>query len=93
VPIFDMTLVVFSRLRRKRPIQLSSRDHTYHRLLKMNLDSNRAVLLMHVVALFLSCLAAISLSQTPLIANSIFLFVVLIGLAAIVYLDQRKRWP
>ena len=93
MPIFDMTLVVVSRLRRKRAVHIAARDHTYHRLLKLNLDSNRAVLLMQMVSLFLSCLAAISLSQTPLIANSIFLFVVLVGLAAIVYLDQRKRWP
>ena len=72
VPIFDMGLVVFSRLRRRHPIYRGARDHTYHRLRLMSLDSNRAVLVMHLSAIILGCLAVVSLKQSPLVANTIF---------------------
>jgi UDP-GlcNAc:undecaprenyl-phosphate GlcNAc-1-phosphate transferase len=93
VPIFDMVLVIFSRLRRKRPVYEAAKDHTYHRLVHWGIDSNRVVMMMHLGALMLGCLAAISLTQIPLIANGIFLLVIVLGGLLIIYLDQRKRWP
>jgi UDP-GlcNAc:undecaprenyl-phosphate GlcNAc-1-phosphate transferase len=93
VPIFDTTLVVVSRLRRGKPIYRAGRDHTYHRLVKLGMDPNRAVLTMHFVAILLGCLAFIALSLTPILANTIFLTVVALGLAALFYLDSRKIWP
>lgn len=93
VPIFDTTLVVVSRLRRGNPIYRAGRDHTYHRLVKLGLGSNRAVLSMHFAALLLGCLAFIALSLPPLLANAIFMTAVLIGLAGLFYLDNRMIWP
>jgi UDP-GlcNAc:undecaprenyl-phosphate GlcNAc-1-phosphate transferase len=92
VPIFDMLLVVLSRLRRGRPVYTAARDHTYHRLLAMGWNSNRAVLLMQVASLLLGCLAFVVLTRPPLVANSIFAAVLLAGLVSLVYLDSRKRW-
>lgn len=90
VPIFDTTLVVFSRLRRKRPIYSSSRDHTYHRLLNLGLGPFRSVLVMQLAALGLGCLAAIILTQPPLIANLAFGALLLAGTLVLVFLDWLR---
>ncbi len=87
VPIFDMGLVVISRLRRKHPIYSSARDHTYHRLRYLGLDPYRAVLLMHIIAVILGCLAIVGLNQPPLAANILFGFVVICGLGLLVVFE------
>jgi UDP-GlcNAc:undecaprenyl-phosphate GlcNAc-1-phosphate transferase len=92
VPIFDMILVVFSRLRRKKPVYSASRDHTYHRLIAFGWNSNQAVLLMQVTSLLLGCLAFLVLTRSPIVANSIFLVVIVAGICAFVYFDSHKRW-
>lgn len=91
VPIFDMCLVVFSRLRRRQPVYRSARDHTYHLLRARGLDSNRVVLVMHLASLVLGCLAAISLKQAPIIANTLFLFTILVGGGLILFLDHQAN--
>jgi len=92
VPIFDTTLVVFSRLRRKRPIYTAARDHTYHRLLGMGLGTTRSVLVMQVTALLLGCLAVVVLTQPPLIANLVFVSVIFLSIIALVFLERRTGW-
>jgi hypothetical protein len=47
---------------------------------------------MQVASLLLGCLAFIVLTRPPLIANSIFISVIVFGLIAIAYLDGRERW-
>ncbi len=89
VPIFDMSLVTFSRARRRAPIQRANRDHTYHRLLATGLDSTRSVLIMQLAAIMLGLTAFIALDTTVLVANGIFALIVLLGVAAIFLLD---RW-
>jgi UDP-GlcNAc:undecaprenyl-phosphate GlcNAc-1-phosphate transferase len=91
VPIFDIVLVVTSRLRRHRPIYKASRDHTYHRLVLLGFSSNRAVLSMHISALLLGCLAFIALGLTPLLANLIFAAVVAVGIAALIFLEIKTK--
>ena len=92
VPIFDMTLVVFSRLRRRKPVYYASRDHTYHRLVSMGMSPNRAVLTMHTTAILLGALAFIALYTSPMVGNTIFALVLLGGAAAILYLDSPGHW-
>ncbi len=92
VPMFDMTLVVFSRLRRGKPVYRANMDHTYHRLVAFGMSRNRAVLFMHVVALLLGCLAFMALELPPVWANSAFGACILLGLAGILWIDSRKRW-
>lgn len=92
MPIFDMTLVFVSRLRRKRAVYSSAQDHTYHRLRGVGLSSNRAVLVMQTAALILSCLAFLLLTQPPLIANTVFLLVLILGICALLVLDNKKLW-
>lgn len=91
MPIFDAVLVVTSRIKRKKPVYEAALDHTYHRLLSLGISSNRAVLVMHVTALISGCLAFIGLVQKPLVANLIFLIVILIGGAVLLLLEQRDQ--
>lgn len=88
VPIFDMVLVVLSRLRKGKPVFRSALDHTFHRLVALGWNSNRAVLLMQIVSLILGCLAFLVLTRPPLIANMIFAATVLAGVLALVYLER-----
>lgn len=87
IPIFDTTLVVFSRLRRRKPVYQGALDHTYHRLVARGVDSIRAVLTMHLSAILLGCLAFIALPQSPLVGNILFGMVLVIGIVLIILLD------
>jgi UDP-GlcNAc:undecaprenyl-phosphate GlcNAc-1-phosphate transferase len=91
VPIFDMTLVVFSRLRHRRPIYKSALDHTYHRLVALGIESNRSVMAMHITSLSLGCLAFIALSLPPLYANAILGIVLFLGAVALLLLDLNTK--
>jgi UDP-GlcNAc:undecaprenyl-phosphate GlcNAc-1-phosphate transferase len=89
VPIFDACLVVFSRVRRRTPVYQAELTHTYHRLVGLGFSPSRAVLVMHLAAIVLGCLAFLALSLQPLYANLIFALVCLTGLAALLYLDLK----
>lgn len=92
VPIFDTTLVVFSRLRRHLPPFEGNRDHTYHRLVKCGLNSSRAVSLLHMIALALDSLALFALSQHPILANSIFAICLITGASLITMFDFSEKF-
>jgi UDP-GlcNAc:undecaprenyl-phosphate GlcNAc-1-phosphate transferase len=89
VPIFDTSLVFFSRLRRKQAFYQSGRDHTYHRLVKRGMDSGRAVMTMHFAALILECVAFVAVSLEPLLANSVFIVCILVGVVLFFVLDRH----
>ncbi len=58
LPIFDMTLVVFSRLRRGlNPMTSPGRDHISHRLVRMGASRREAVLICYLLAGALGILA------------------------------------
>jgi UDP-GlcNAc:undecaprenyl-phosphate GlcNAc-1-phosphate transferase len=89
VPIFDMALVVISRLRKRKPIYRASMDHVYHRLVRFGFKPNRAVAAMQISAILLSLVAYITLTTNVLIANLIFAGIVLMALFALLYLETR----
>ena len=91
VPIFDTTLVVLSRLRRGVPIYQAVLDHTYHRLVRLGLSSNRAVLTMHLAAMMMGALAFIALKLPPLVGNTIFVSVLIIAAGCIFLLDTQPK--
>lgn len=58
VPIFDMTLVVFSRLRRGlNPMTTPGKDHLSHRLVRLGASRREAVLICYLFAGMLGVLA------------------------------------
>lgn len=89
VPIFDTTLVFFSRLRRKKPFYKGDLDHTYHRLVALGMDSGRAVQAMHITALLLQCIAFIALSLPPYLANAVFVVCLILGAGCFLWLDRK----
>lgn len=91
VPIFDVTLVVFSRLRRHTPFYRGGLDHTYHRLVNLGMDTNHAVVLMYVAAIVLGCLAFLALQLAPLYANLIFFLTCLVGAIFIFLFDKHPN--
>lgn len=88
VPIFDTTLVTFSRLRRKLPFYKANVDHTYHRLIRMGWDSYRAVAVTQICAVIF-CLAGVCAVYLPAFpANLIFVIWLAIFIAMIVVLEK-----
>ncbi|GAB4548647.1 MAG: MraY family glycosyltransferase [Anaerolineae bacterium] len=57
VPIFDTSLVVFSRLRRGLHPATAGKDHTSHRLVRMGFTSREAVMLLYLVGGMLGMVA------------------------------------
>lgn len=90
MPIFDTSLVVYSRVRRGLPIYQANLDHTYHRLVAFGLDERRAVLTIHVTAVLLSLVAFVTFYLSPVIANIIFGIILVAGLVLIIFLDHHK---
>jgi UDP-GlcNAc:undecaprenyl-phosphate GlcNAc-1-phosphate transferase len=88
VPIFDASLVVFSRIRRRLPVYRGGRDHTYHRLVALGLEPGRSVLAMHLGAATLGLVAFIALDASVLAANLVFAAIVVGGVCAALWLDR-----
>lgn len=92
VPIFDTILVSLSRIRHGKPFYLAGLDHTYHRLVSLGLDSNRAVLVMNLASLILDSIAFLVVSLPPLYANMVFGLIILVGIVLIGWLDSKRVW-
>ncbi len=87
MPIFDTTLVVLSRLRRKKPLFQADLAHTYHRLVKLGLTPRKAVFLIQMIALLSCTLAFIMISFQPVLANIVFFVLITLGALAISVLE------
>jgi UDP-GlcNAc:undecaprenyl-phosphate GlcNAc-1-phosphate transferase len=90
VPIFDTSLVVFSRLRRHNPPFEGSRDHTYHRLVQAGMKPPRAVNLLHFIAICVDGIAIFALYQPPLIANLIFASCLVSAAVALITFEYKQ---
>lgn len=71
LPLFDITLVNFTRLREKRPPWQAGKDHTSHRLVQMGLSARNAVLVLYVVCLVFGGLAVVVNRSAPELASLI----------------------
>jgi UDP-GlcNAc:undecaprenyl-phosphate GlcNAc-1-phosphate transferase len=90
IPIFDTTMVVASRLLRHKPVFHADRTHTYHRLVALGLDPQRAVFVIQLMALVLNFLAFIALSLPPLESTLVFCSVVLSGIILLIFLGRKN---
>ena len=59
LPIFDTSVVVWSRLRRRIPVWRAGRDHVSHRLVRKGWSVAKAVLLLYGISAALGVLASI----------------------------------
>ena len=92
VPIFDTVLVTISRWRRGEHFYRSGTDHTYHRLIRMGFSTDQASGLMHLACFALESLGFFAISQRVIEANLIFAVVILLGIAAIYFLEREDLW-
>ena len=88
IPLFDLVLVIFSRIRRKKEIYKASQDHTYHRLSMRGLSIHHSVLIMHGASLVMSLIGYLCLNLNMLFSNFIFLFTLLLAISVIIILDK-----
>ena len=89
VPIFDTTLVVFSRIRRRQSIGSGRRDHTYHRLIALGYSPKIAVFVTHMAAMTVGGLAFLTLYLSPWIALTIFSMTLACGLAILLWMERK----
>jgi UDP-GlcNAc:undecaprenyl-phosphate GlcNAc-1-phosphate transferase len=90
LPIFDTSLVVFTRLREGRSLFKGSKDHTSHRLVAMGLSQRAAVIGLYAVCVLLG-VAALAVSQAPVeVARGIGVAVAGIGVIAFVVLERAR---
>ncbi|GAB4556281.1 MAG: MraY family glycosyltransferase [Anaerolineae bacterium] len=80
LPIFDTTLVVFTRISEGRSPAQGGKDHTSHRLVLMGFSPRLAVILLYLACMFFG-VAAILISFAPL--NEALLIGAVIGVASL----------
>jgi UDP-GlcNAc:undecaprenyl-phosphate GlcNAc-1-phosphate transferase len=77
VPIFDTTLVVFSRIRRGMSPATPGKDHTSHRLVRIGFTQREAVMLLYLISGMLGMVAVFvtqaDLVEAYLLGGSVFL--------------------
>lgn len=91
VPLFDMCLVVFSRLRHKTKFYKAGTDHTYHRLCRIGLSNYRAIEVMKLESIFWGFLGMVAIYQTPTLANILFGLFLINYVGSYFYLDSLKN--
>ena len=89
IPIFDTTLVTISRSRRGLlPFATPGKDHTSHRLSELGLGHRNAVLVLYLAGTITGA-AALLLPQLPLVlAASVAVAVIAIGMICIIGLER-----
>jgi UDP-GlcNAc:undecaprenyl-phosphate GlcNAc-1-phosphate transferase len=93
LPIFDTTLVTFSRLLNRRPVSQGGTDHTSHRLARLGLGNHRAVFSMYLAAGILGILAVFMTRSSPELATVLFGMILAAGLIALIVLERMPPIP
>ena len=93
IPIFDLALVLLSRMRKGIPFYKSDNFHTYHRLTALGFSPFRAVLLLDLIATVLGCIAMVAVTLMPVWANTLIGFVIVLGVIAFIYLENKVPHP
>jgi len=89
VSLFDVVLVMYSRLRHGRRIYRAGSDHTYHRLLLLGLEPPRAVFTMQLAGVLLGLLAFIGLQAGPFYGNVLVAALALVSVGLVLFLERR----
>jgi len=91
VPIFDVTLVVLSRLIRKKSVAVGGLDHTYHRLVLKGIPPQLATILIVIAVVITNGLAHLTLIINRDYAYLILASATLIGSLIIYWLEKTFR--
>jgi len=94
LPIFDTSLVIISRLRRRlNPLTTPGRDHTSHRLVNAGLTKREAVLTLYVIAFILGLLAIFVTQASILEGYVVGSLTMLTGIWALWRMEQAPFNP
>ena len=88
VPIFDTCLVTISRLLRGLPFYKANLDHTYHRLVTLGWNQNRAVALMQTGGIVFGLVSICVVYLPPFTANVVFAFWIIAFIVMIYFLEK-----
>lgn len=88
IPIFDLSLVMFSRLRRGVKIYSASNDHTFHRLQRLGFSKQRSVLTIQGISLLTGMVGFLCINLNFIIANLVFVTFIMIGIITFFLLDK-----
>ena len=91
LPIFDMTLVVFSRLRRGLSPSTAGQDHTSHRLVNLGFSSREAVLILYLFSGMLGMMALFITQATIVEGYVVGGFTALLGVVALAWLEMKWK--
>ncbi|MFC1960491.1 glycosyltransferase family 4 protein, partial [Chloroflexota bacterium] len=90
LPVFDITLVIFTRLREGRSPAEAGKDHTSHRLVQMGFSTRNAVLILYGVCIFLGSSALLVNRVEPDVALVIVAVVLFLALLAFIGLEYFR---
>lgn len=91
LPLFDTSLVVFTRLREGRSPVRGAKDHTSHRLAALGFNQRQAVVTQYAICVALGVLALIVSQADVAVGQTIGLGVAILGGCAFVTLEV-VRW-
>jgi UDP-GlcNAc:undecaprenyl-phosphate GlcNAc-1-phosphate transferase len=92
IPIFNISLVVISRLRRHISVYKARLDQIYHRLVTYGVDGRTAVAGIHLVSLIISLIAIYTFFLHSIQVILILIGILLIGVILLIILDNKKLW-
>lgn len=91
LPIFDMTLVVVSRMRRHvNPLTTPGKDHISHRLVNMGYSQRETVLILYLMAGVFGIIALFITSADVLEGYGVGITVAAVGIYILVRLERRR---
>lgn len=91
LPIFDMSLVVLSRLRRGISPTTAGRDHTSHRLVQLGFSARETVLILYLFSGILGMMALFITQATIIEGYVVGVVAVVLGLGAIGWLENKWK--
>ncbi|MEM7117719.1 MAG: MraY family glycosyltransferase [Chloroflexota bacterium] len=91
LPLFDMSLVVFSRIRRGVSPGTAGKDHISHRLVKLGFTQREAVLILYLVAGAFGMASIFITRATPLEGYTIGGITAVAGLYAMFWFDRSPQ--
>jgi UDP-GlcNAc:undecaprenyl-phosphate GlcNAc-1-phosphate transferase len=91
VPLSDSAVVVFIRIREKRPVYKGDNSHISHRFTHLGFSRRFSVLLIHLLNLAV-CLSAVTLIWIPTTAGVIVVLMQIAAVLAAIYLIQLYGW-
>jgi UDP-GlcNAc:undecaprenyl-phosphate GlcNAc-1-phosphate transferase len=92
VPIFDMSLVVFSRTRRGlNPMTTPGKDHISHRLVDLGFSQREAVLILYLISGILGMIGLFIAQANTIEAYTVALATALFAAYAILWLEKQRQ--